>query len=128
MCKCLPYGSFHSLVFPVFNCIPTAEPLFFVSAHIKKNSNHSFNWIIVQVNLMRQEVTELDKNMENRHTDVTDRDLVLSLDQLDTSQPVTMFGYLFKRTTNAFKSWNRRYFTLQNNQLVYRKRSGKEVQ
>lgn len=89
--------------------------------------NYSFNEIIVQVNLMRQEVIELDKNMENRHTDVTDKDLVLSVDQLDTSQPVTMFGYLFKRTTNAFKSWNRRYFTLQNNQLVYRKRSGKEV-
>lgn len=76
---------------------------------------------------MRQEVSDLDKNMENRHTDVTDKDLVLSSNQLDTSQPVTMFGYLFKRTTNAFKSWNRRYFTLQNNQLVYRKRSGKKA-
>lgn len=76
---------------------------------------------------MRQEVNDLDKNMENRHTDVTDKDLVLSVDQLDNSQPVTMYGYLFKRTTNAFKSWNRRYFTLQNNQLVYRKRSGKNV-
>lgn len=75
---------------------------------------------------MRQEVSDLDRSMQNRHTDVTDKDLVLSVDQLDNSQPVTMFGYLFKRTTSAFKSWNRRYFTLQNNQLVYRKRSGKE--
>ncbi|KAG7162761.1 arf-GAP with coiled-coil, ANK repeat and PH domain-containing protein 2-like isoform X2 [Homarus americanus] len=80
-----------------------------------------------EVNLMRQEVSDLEKSLENRHTDVTDKDLVLSLDQLDTSQPVTMHGYLFKRTTNAFKTWNRRYFTLQNNQLVYRKRSGEEV-
>lgn len=81
--------------------------------------------ICLQVNLMRQEVSDLEKSLENRHTDVTDRDLVLSLDQMDTSKPVTMHGYLFKRTTNAFKTWNRRYFTLQNNQLVYRKRSGK---
>ncbi|KAK8375630.1 hypothetical protein O3P69_008439 [Scylla paramamosain] len=84
----------------------------------------SLEKISEEVNLMRQEVSDLDKNMENRHTDVTDKDLVLSVDQLDNSQPVTMYGYLFKRTTNAFKSWNRRYFTLQNNQLVYRKRSG----
>ncbi|XP_045112672.1 arf-GAP with coiled-coil, ANK repeat and PH domain-containing protein 2-like isoform X2 [Portunus trituberculatus] len=87
----------------------------------------SLEKISEEVNLMRQEVSDLDKNMENRHTDVTDKDLVLSVDQLDNSQPVTMYGYLFKRTTNAFKSWNRRYFTLQNNQLVYRKRSGEEV-
>lgn len=77
-----------------------------------------------QVSTMRQEVSDLEKSLENRHTDVTDKDLVLSVDQMDTCQPVNMHGYLFKRTTNAFKTWNRRYFTLQNNQLVYRKRSG----
>ncbi|KAK2163582.1 hypothetical protein LSH36_77g06039 [Paralvinella palmiformis] len=32
-------------------------------------------------------------------------------------------GYLFKRTTNAFKSWVRRWFMIQGRQLVYRKRS-----
>ncbi|KAK8751966.1 hypothetical protein OTU49_011377 [Cherax quadricarinatus] len=87
----------------------------------------SLDKISQEVNLMRHEVNDLEKTLENRHTDVTDKDLVLSLEQMDTSQPVTMHGYLFKRTTNAFKTWNRRYFTLQNNQLVYRKRSGEEV-
>lgn len=33
-------------------------------------------------------------------------------------------GYLNKRTSNAFKTWNRRWFYLRNNQLAYRKRSG----
>lgn len=33
-------------------------------------------------------------------------------------------GYLFKRTSNAFKTWNRRWFFLKNNQLAYRKRNG----
>lgn len=33
-------------------------------------------------------------------------------------------GYLFKRTSNTFKSWNRRWFFLKNNQLAYRKRNG----
>lgn len=74
---------------------------------------------------MRKEVKDLEKSLENRHTDISDKDLVFSVEQLDTTQPVTMHGYLFKRTTNAFKTWNRRFFTLQNNQLVYRKRSGK---
>ncbi|XP_045583437.1 arf-GAP with coiled-coil, ANK repeat and PH domain-containing protein 2 isoform X2 [Procambarus clarkii] len=87
----------------------------------------SLDKISQEVNLMRHEVSDLEKTLENRHTDVTDKDLVLSLDQMDTTKLVNMHGYLFKRTTNAFKTWNRRYFTLQNNQLVYRKRSGEEV-
>lgn len=33
-------------------------------------------------------------------------------------------GYLYKRTTNAFKTWNRRWFYLKNNQLAYCKRNG----
>ena len=41
-----------------------------------------------------------------------------------TADGVFMEGYLFKRTTNAFKTWNRRWFTLENHQLKYRKRSG----
>ncbi|KAK3866722.1 hypothetical protein Pcinc_027760 [Petrolisthes cinctipes] len=81
----------------------------------------SFDKISQEVQQLRQEVGNLEKSLENRHTDVTDNDM---LEQIDSSQPVTMQGYLFKRTTNAFKTWNRRYFTLQNNQLVYRKRSG----
>lgn len=76
---------------------------------------------------MREEVTSLERSMEGRHGEVTDKDLVLSVDQADHPSTVTMHGYLFKRTTNAFKTWNRRYFTLQNNQLVYRKRSGEDV-
>lgn len=39
-----------------------------------------------------------------------------------------MEGYLFKRTSNAFKTWNRRWFYLYDNKLVYRKRSGEETE
>ncbi|XP_046563022.1 arf-GAP with coiled-coil, ANK repeat and PH domain-containing protein 2-like isoform X5 [Haliotis rubra] len=34
-----------------------------------------------------------------------------------------MEGYLFKRTTNAFRTWVRRWFRIETRQLVYRKRS-----
>ncbi|OQR67036.1 arf-GAP with coiled-coil [Tropilaelaps mercedesae] len=33
-------------------------------------------------------------------------------------------GYLFKRTTNAFKTWNRRWFVLDHGSLYYIKRDG----
>ncbi|XP_032663236.1 arf-GAP with coiled-coil, ANK repeat and PH domain-containing protein 2 isoform X2 [Odontomachus brunneus] len=71
---------------------------------------------------MRGDTNKLEKEMENRHIYVNNRDLIPS--------PVPgnpkMEGYLFKRTSNAFKTWNRRWFCLKDHQLVYRKRTGDE--
>lgn len=39
----------------------------------------------------------------------------------------SMAGYLFKRTSKGFKSWNRRWFYIAGNQLLYRKRNGDEA-
>lgn len=69
---------------------------------------------------MRAESIKLEKEMENRHIHVTNRDLVPS----ETSNAQKMEGYLFKRTSNAFKTWNRRWFCLKDHQLVYKKRTG----
>ncbi|MEQ2233467.1 ArfGAP with coiled-coil, ankyrin repeat and PH domains 3 [Ilyodon furcidens] len=41
---------------------------------------------------------------------------------VDAPNGVVMEGYLFKRASNAFKTWNRRWFSIQNNQLVYQKK------
>ncbi|XP_012588991.1 PREDICTED: arf-GAP with coiled-coil, ANK repeat and PH domain-containing protein 2 isoform X2 [Condylura cristata] len=41
---------------------------------------------------------------------------------VDTTNGIVMEGYLFKRASNAFKTWNRRWFSIQNNQLVYQKK------
>uniref|UniRef100_A0AAY4C858 Arf-GAP with coiled-coil, ANK repeat and PH domain-containing protein n=1 Tax=Denticeps clupeoides TaxID=299321 RepID=A0AAY4C858_9TELE len=35
---------------------------------------------------------------------------------------IAMEGYLYKRASNAFKTWNRRWFSIQKNQLVYQKK------
>ncbi|XP_018422774.1 PREDICTED: arf-GAP with coiled-coil, ANK repeat and PH domain-containing protein 2 [Nanorana parkeri] len=40
----------------------------------------------------------------------------------DAENGIVMEGYLFKRASNAFKTWNRRWFSIQNNQLVYQKK------
>uniref|UniRef100_A0A4W4FZZ4 Arf-GAP with coiled-coil, ANK repeat and PH domain-containing protein n=1 Tax=Electrophorus electricus TaxID=8005 RepID=A0A4W4FZZ4_ELEEL len=41
---------------------------------------------------------------------------------VDADSGIVMEGYLFKRASNAFKTWNRRWFSIQNNQLVYQKK------
>uniref|UniRef100_A0A8D0HM17 Arf-GAP with coiled-coil, ANK repeat and PH domain-containing protein n=1 Tax=Sphenodon punctatus TaxID=8508 RepID=A0A8D0HM17_SPHPU len=41
---------------------------------------------------------------------------------VDAPNGVVMEGYLFKRASNAFKTWNRRWFSIQNSQLVYQKK------
>ncbi|XP_011703691.1 PREDICTED: arf-GAP with coiled-coil, ANK repeat and PH domain-containing protein 2 [Wasmannia auropunctata] len=72
---------------------------------------------------MRGDSNKLEKEMENRHIYVNNRDLIPSLVVPGNSK---MEGYLFKRTSNAFKTWNRRWFCLKDHQLVYRKRTGDE--
>uniref|UniRef100_A0A4W3I0A9 Arf-GAP with coiled-coil, ANK repeat and PH domain-containing protein n=1 Tax=Callorhinchus milii TaxID=7868 RepID=A0A4W3I0A9_CALMI len=41
---------------------------------------------------------------------------------IDAANGIIMEGYLYKRASNAFKTWNRRWFSIQNNQLVYQKK------
>ncbi|XP_061715954.1 arf-GAP with coiled-coil, ANK repeat and PH domain-containing protein 2 [Cydia pomonella] len=90
-----------------------------------------------EVSTMRNDTKILDKEMENRHTIVNSKDSVLPSckppdgdckDGLLTTPCLKslprMQGYLFKRTSNAFKTWNRRWFYLYDNRLVYRKRTG----
>ena len=47
--------------------------------------------------------------------------------QISISEPIHMEGYLFKRGQKAFRTWNRRWFYLKDNQLCYSKRTGEEV-
>ncbi|KAK3583409.1 hypothetical protein CHS0354_040376 [Potamilus streckersoni] len=66
------------------------------------------------------------KEMEERHNLVVNKDLspnVQALPVSDEGSDMQMEGYLFKRTKHAFKSWVRRWFIIQQNQLVYQKRS-----
>ncbi|XP_019567625.1 arf-GAP with coiled-coil, ANK repeat and PH domain-containing protein 3 isoform X3 [Rhinolophus sinicus] len=66
------------------------------------------------------------REMEHRHAAIQQRDF--SYDEpkaefdVDAPSGVVMEGYLFKRASNAFKTWNRRWFSIQNSQLVYQKK------
>uniref|UniRef100_A0A8C5WY67 Arf-GAP with coiled-coil, ANK repeat and PH domain-containing protein n=1 Tax=Laticauda laticaudata TaxID=8630 RepID=A0A8C5WY67_LATLA len=85
---------------------------------------------------MKKLATELDqlvidsavekREMEHKHALIQQRDF--SYDEskvefnVDAPNGVVMEGYLFKRASNAFKTWNRRWFSIQNSQLVYQKK------
>ena len=85
-----------------------------------------------KLNVMQQEFNHDLKEMEERHTLVQKKQSEreshkkMSLGR-KPSDSVLMEGYLFKRASNAFKTWNRRWFTIQNNKVYYQKRT-KDVQ
>jgi len=79
----------------------------------------------VEVSQLEQETHCLQKEMENRHKVVNNRDYVPML-KSETSDGTRMTGYLYKRNTSAFKTWNRRWFAIRSSQLVYRKRGDQE--
>ncbi|XP_062842450.1 arf-GAP with coiled-coil, ANK repeat and PH domain-containing protein 3b [Trichomycterus rosablanca] len=64
--------------------------------------------------------------MEHQHAVIQQRDFSCDDSKVefnvDAPNGIVMEGYLFKRSTNAFKTWNRRWFSIQNSQLVYQKR------
>lgn len=70
------------------------------------------------------------KEMEERHTLVRvkkkEYDNILNQTLPTNRNLVIMDGYLFKRASNTFKTWNRRWFVIQNNKLYYTKRSSKK--
>ncbi|XP_071998751.1 arf-GAP with coiled-coil, ANK repeat and PH domain-containing protein 2 isoform X2 [Engystomops pustulosus] len=66
------------------------------------------------------------REMELKHSTIQQKGLSADDSNLecnvDAENGIVMEGYLFKRASNAFKTWNRRWFSIQNNQLVYQKK------
>ncbi|KAF5902453.1 arf-GAP with coiled-coil, ANK repeat and PH domain-containing protein 1-like, partial [Clarias magur] len=70
------------------------------------------------------------RDMEQRHCDIKKKDESYDESILDfspdTNSGIAMEGYLYKRASNAFKTWSRRWFSIQKNQLVYQKKFKRE--
>ena len=73
--------------------------------------------LAIEIDAMKNKTHTLDKQLEKRHT------LKIENEQ----NVIRIEGYLFKRGQNAFRTWNRRWFYLENNKLCYSKRTGDEV-
>lgn len=75
---------------------------------------------------MQFESNQLEKTMQNRHLSVSQFSEPNSLQRNSSrveapgSNDLPQFeGYLFKRNSKGFKTWNRRWFYLRDNQLLY---------
>ena len=89
--------------------------------------NYYCSWIIhscsptTQIIDMRSNSGKLERSLNNRHHLVSQREIIPTL--MRNGNAIRLEGYLFKRTSSTFKTWNRRWFIIQNHQLVYQKRS-----
>jgi len=70
---------------------------------------------------IQDEVETLVRNLPSKHLLVSNNELrPLCFD--NKAQQVHLEGYLFKRASNGFKVWNRRWFILKEHKLLYQKR------
>ncbi|KAM4727459.1 arf-GAP with coiled-coil, ANK repeat and PH domain-containing protein 1-like [Rhinophrynus dorsalis] len=81
--------------------------------------------LAAQVHQSVLEAAREQRDMEQKlislkEKDISDEDAVSQGD--DGNSEVVIEGYLFKRASNTFKTWSRRWFSIQNNQLVYQKK------
>uniref|UniRef100_A0A8D0HKL4 Arf-GAP with coiled-coil, ANK repeat and PH domain-containing protein n=1 Tax=Sphenodon punctatus TaxID=8508 RepID=A0A8D0HKL4_SPHPU len=79
-----------------------------------------------QLDRLAVDAAKEKREMEQKHSTIQQKDFSsddTKLDyNVDATNGIVMEGYLFKRASNAFKTWNRRWFSIQNNQLVYQKK------
>ncbi|XP_050294223.1 arf-GAP with coiled-coil, ANK repeat and PH domain-containing protein 2 [Anthonomus grandis grandis] len=85
-----------------------------------------FKRLANEISNMSYETRKIEKEVENSHSLVSQPESQPISVSNDRKSP-KLEGYLFKRTSNAFKTWNRRWFYLYDNRLVYRKRSGDDA-
>uniref|UniRef100_A0A8C1FZI7 Arf-GAP with coiled-coil, ANK repeat and PH domain-containing protein n=1 Tax=Cyprinus carpio TaxID=7962 RepID=A0A8C1FZI7_CYPCA len=104
-----------------------AQALFFKQGHQSLTELESYN------KKLSEEYTQLvlnsareKRDMEQSHGAVKKKDVSYDDSIMDFSPDapngIAMEGYLYKRASNAFKTWSRRWFSIQKNQLVYQKK------
>jgi len=78
---------------------------------------------------MKKDSASLERQLEKRHSHITSEQPSAHVNggSAAANKETALQGYLFKRGQNAFRTWNRRWFYLENNQLCYSKRSGEDV-
>ncbi|XP_038605193.1 arf-GAP with coiled-coil, ANK repeat and PH domain-containing protein 2 isoform X3 [Tachyglossus aculeatus] len=83
-----------------------------------------------QLDQLAVDAAKEKRDMEQKHSTIQQKAALQDFSSDDTkleynvdaANGIVMEGYLFKRASNAFKTWNRRWFSIQNNQLVYQKK------
>jgi len=76
--------------------------------------------LCLKIKKMRDESSAIEKQVEKHHSLVSMDEPIPAMVKSDNG--VAIGGYLYKRTSNAFKTWHRRWFMIKDHQLVYQKR------
>uniref|UniRef100_A0A4W4DR33 Arf-GAP with coiled-coil, ANK repeat and PH domain-containing protein n=1 Tax=Electrophorus electricus TaxID=8005 RepID=A0A4W4DR33_ELEEL len=118
------HACMHSYI-PHMLSLMEAQALFFQQGHQSLTELEEYR------KHLGDEVSQTDKiqekrDMEQRHAAIKKKDMsyddsVMDFN-LDAPTGIAMEGYLYKRASNAFKTWSRRWFSIQKNQLVYQKK------
>ncbi|XP_038061593.1 arf-GAP with coiled-coil, ANK repeat and PH domain-containing protein 2-like isoform X2 [Patiria miniata] len=90
---------------------------------LMKDLQPSLKELGTQLQILNDRAKADKKDMEGRHPLVQKMESLWNVTFTPSAGPITMEGYLFKKTNNAFKTWHRRWFTVKNDQLVYQKRT-----
>ncbi|XP_053678347.1 arf-GAP with coiled-coil, ANK repeat and PH domain-containing protein 2, partial [Anopheles nili] len=138
----------HEILATLLSYLQACSTYFHQGSDLCEDYGSFFKGLDDEIEVMRTEYGVLDKQMQNRHTCVNDPRPEHGPegggdepaggaessggaggggDDGGAGCPSYMEGYLFKRTSNAFKTWNRRWFCMRDNQLFYRKRTGEEL-
>ena len=112
----------HMVLDSISNFMSAYKTLFHQGTELMLNNESNLKTIQSNLVLMTEKTSSLEKQLEKRHTYVT------QTENLDTAQqdlsvtiakgkPVRIEGYLFKRGQKAFRTWNRRWFFLSSNKV-----------
>uniref|UniRef100_A0A158R4H7 Arf-GAP with coiled-coil, ANK repeat and PH domain-containing protein 2 n=1 Tax=Syphacia muris TaxID=451379 RepID=A0A158R4H7_9BILA len=92
---------------------------------------HAFfdEWTVVEngsvadaISFLAGESRRVEKKMQDRHS-LVPKEVFTHPTGISPEDDVVMEGYLFKRSSNAFRTWNRRWFKIKDNKLLYTHRS-----
>uniref|UniRef100_A0A8C5NU61 Arf-GAP with coiled-coil, ANK repeat and PH domain-containing protein n=1 Tax=Jaculus jaculus TaxID=51337 RepID=A0A8C5NU61_JACJA len=107
-------------------CLVEAQATYFQQGHEELNQLAPYR------KELGAQLHQLVLNSAREKRDMEQRHVLLKQKELGGEEPkpslkegpggLVMEGHLFKRASNAFKTWSRRWFTIQKNQLVYQKK------
>lgn len=125
--SCLQSKKRHEVLQTLLSLMGAYSTYFHQGSDLFEDSEPFLKQLAVTLDTLGKESSDLSKQLDSRHALVTAKDVVpVAHKDPSANGGVSLEGYLFKRTSNAFKTWNRRWFIIQQGQLVYRKRSRDE--
>uniref|UniRef100_A0A914UK71 Uncharacterized protein n=1 Tax=Plectus sambesii TaxID=2011161 RepID=A0A914UK71_9BILA len=78
------------------------------------------------IDSLKTKSKHVERKMQDRHM-LVPREVFQHPTGMSPDPDVVMEGYLFKRATNAFKTWNRRWFQIRDSKLLYCHRTSEDV-